>query len=262
MAVHDEHGDARLGGEGGGAELGLHTARTSLGTRASRGGHEGLGQVVHAVNQGGIGVLAGVLVVKAVHVGEVDEDVGVADSGHVGRQDVVAAELGQLVGGDGVILVDDGHTAHGEKGLKGVLGQGAAGGIVQHVTGEEHLGHGVAVEGEELIVEPHELALTDGGHGLLLGDGGGSGGSHLGHACRDRARGDQHDLLARVLEVGQDPHQRPDAADIQCPRGVGQGGGTHLHHDTAAVFQHTHKKIFTFQENLPKSPFQSTSFVL
>ena len=66
VAVHDEHGDARLGGKSGGAELGLHTSRTSLGTRASRGGHEGLGQVVHAVNQGSIGVLAGVLVVKTI----------------------------------------------------------------------------------------------------------------------------------------------------------------------------------------------------
>ena len=152
VAVHDEHGDARLGGEGGGAELGLHTARASLGARASRGGHEGVGQIVHTVDEGGVGVLAGILIVEAVHVREVDEHIGAADPGHVGREDVVTAELGQLVGGDGVVLVDDGHTAHGEEGLEGVLRQVAADGIVQHVAGQKDLRHGVAVEGEELIV--------------------------------------------------------------------------------------------------------------
>jgi hypothetical protein len=43
---------------------------------------------------------------------------------------------------------------------------------------------------------------------------------------------------------------------------MGEGGCAHLDHDTAAVFQHAHKKFITFQENLPKNPFQSTRFVL
>ena len=207
-------------------------------------------------------MLAGILIVEAVHVGEVDEDVGVADLGYVGRQDIVTAELGQLVGGDGVVLVDDGHAAHGEERRKGILGQLAADGVIQHVAGQKDLGDGVAVEGEELIVEPHQLALADGGHSLLLGDGGGSGGAHLGHARRNRARGDQHDLLARVLEVGQDLHERPDTADIQSPCGVSQGGGTHLHHDAAAVFQHTHKKIYHFPRKFTKIPFSICKFCI
>ena len=75
-----------------------------------------------------------------------------------------------LFHGDRVVLVEDGHRAHGEQlGERGarVVGAGALG----HVrVREQHLGHGYPARGEGLFVGPHEERLTRRRRGLQLGD--------------------------------------------------------------------------------------------
>ena len=117
----------------------------------------------------------GVLVVQPVGVGEQDQEVGPHQVADEGRQVVVVPEL-ELVGGHGVVFVDDGHHLPLEQGKQGVAGVQEAGAGFQVVVGEEDLGHLEAEFGEGLLVGEHEGALAGGGHGLLLGDAAGAAG--------------------------------------------------------------------------------------
>ena len=65
---------------------------------------------------------------------KVDEQIGAADPGNIGREGVVAAEL-QLFDGDRVVLVDDRHAAHLKQGGEGILRSCATLGIINDVLG-------------------------------------------------------------------------------------------------------------------------------
>ena len=253
LAVDDEHGNTGRKGNRGGGELRLHTAGTALRAGAAGGGKQVVRQVIHAADQAGVGKAAGVAVVETVYVRKVVQDVCSADLGDVGRENIVAAEFGQLVSGDGVVLVDDGHAPHIEERLKGVTGEGAAVGVIQHVAGKKDLCDGMSVEGEELVIKAHQLTLANGGHSLLPFNGGGAGRAGLGHAGAHGSGGHKDDLLACVLKVRQHSDKGADAANMEGSRGVGKGGGANLDHDTVTVFQHAHKK-FTLSQKIYRFP--------
>ena len=63
---------------------------------------------LHLVQQAGVGMFPGVLIEEAVDVGEEHQEVGAHQVADQGGQVVVVAEL-ELVGGHGVVFVDDGH---------------------------------------------------------------------------------------------------------------------------------------------------------
>jgi hypothetical protein len=73
----------------------------------------------------------------------------------------------------------------------------------QVVVGEEDLGDVEAVFAEQAVVGGHELALTDGGTGLELGEGlGALFEVEDAHAGGNGAGGDEDDLGAGLLEGG------------------------------------------------------------
>ena len=103
--------------------------------------------------------------------------------------------------------------------------------------GQQDLGHGVVILGEQLVVGVHQLALAHGGGGLLTGHVGGLAGQvQLAHAHADGAGGHQDHLVSGVLQVGQDLHQILHVADIHMAGSMGQSGSTNFNNDAHIQF--------------------------
>lgn len=158
-----------VGGDLGRLDLGDHAAGADpgLARAADLDAFEVLGPV-HVLDAGAGGA-RGVAVVEAVHVGEEDQQVGADQVGDEGGEPVVVAEA-DLVGGDGVVLVDDGERAEGEQLVEGAVGVAVVGAAAGVVAGEQHLAHADAVPREGGGVAGDEQALADAGGGLLAGE--------------------------------------------------------------------------------------------
>ena len=121
-AVGQPHRDAAGGGDAGGGEFGGHATGAPV---APPLGHARQGfqlrQAVHLGNGTGLGIAAGIPRIKAVDVGEQHQLIGPNGHGHQGGEGVVVAEA-QLIGGQGVVLVDHGRDAPGEQLLEGAAG--------------------------------------------------------------------------------------------------------------------------------------------
>ena len=147
----------------------------------------------------GVGVLMGIGVIEAVDIGQQHQGIGPHQLGHQGGEGIVVAEL-DFLGGDGVVFIDDGHGAVFQQAAEGIDHVGFAAVVLHHVPGEQHLGGDVAILGKLLVVCIHQLALADGGGGLLAADVPGAflqpqvAGPHA-----DGAGGDQHDFPAGVF---------------------------------------------------------------
>ena len=167
--------------------------------------------------------LAGVAVVEAVDVGEQDEQVGADEVGDEGGEPVVVAEA-DLVGGDGVVLVDDGERAHGEELVEGAVGVAVVGAAAGVVGGEQDLSDAYAVAGEGGGVAGDEEALADAGGGLLAGEVlGAAAQSERGEAGGDGAGGDEDDLLlAAAACLGEDVDEGVDPVRVEAAGGGGE----------------------------------------
>ena len=114
----------------------------------------------------------GVGVIQPVDVAEQHQQVRMAQRRHNGgqgvivAQDLVTAGL-DLGGGDGVVFVDhwdDPHLQQSGESAAQVLGPVR---VLHIVAGQQDLGHGAVVLGEELVVNVHHPALAHGGGRLL-----------------------------------------------------------------------------------------------
>ena len=94
---------------------------------------------------------AGRPVIERVHVGEQHQAVGVHEVGDERGEAVVVAEP-DLVGRDGVVLVDDGHDAELEQPVEGAAGVRVVRAPGHVVGGEQHLPHGEPVGTEGALV--------------------------------------------------------------------------------------------------------------
>ena len=166
-AVHYENGDVIIRDHSCGCQLSLHTARSAIGARAA-GKIEYLVYVFDSVDKFSIGVLAGIAVVKSVNVGQIYKYVRANEIGNVGGENIVTAELRQLVRGYGVVLVYYRDTTHLEQGVECVFSRGATNGVIYYVARHEYLRYLVTPIREEAVVYLHKLALTDGCHRLLF----------------------------------------------------------------------------------------------
>ena len=184
----------------------------------------------------GVGVPVGVSVVQTVDIAEQDQQVGVYRRRYDSGQGVVLADgvlHAHLVGGHGVVLVDNGQRAQLQQPENGVAHVAAALLAADILAGEQHLRHRVVVFVEQLVVGVHQLALTHGGCGLLGGHVRRAAGQiQLTHAHADGAGGHQNDLVPGIFQVTEHLAQRLHPLDIQPPGGVRQRGGADLYGDT------------------------------
>ena len=111
----------------------------------------------------------GVGSVQAVDVAQQHQQVGVDAAADDGGQSVVVADGGDLIGGYGVVFVDDGQGTQLQQAGQGVLKVHAAFGVLHVHAGEQDLRHGVIVGVEQSVVGVHQLTLAHSGAGLLGG---------------------------------------------------------------------------------------------
>ena len=115
-------------------------------------------------------------------------------------------------------------------------------GVVHVGVGEQYLGHGLAVLAEKFVIEVHQLALPHCGGGLLAPQlTGPLGQTQLHRAHADGAGGDQNDLMAHVLQVGEDPGQGIHLPKIHAPALPQKGGGAYFHNK---ALPHKHYLLF------------------
>ena len=109
-------------------------------------------------------------VVQAVDVGQQDQRLGLHDVRHERGQPVVVAEA-DLVGGHGVVLVDDRDDAEVEQAEQGALGVAVVAAADDVVGGDQHLPDGQPVLARsDWLYCASEHALPDRGGGLLRGE--------------------------------------------------------------------------------------------
>lgn len=203
-AIGQAHPHAARGGDPGGGELGGHAAGAPL---AATAGHAAepfeLFEVAHLGDRPGVGIGAWIARIEAVDIGEQHQLRRIDRHSHQGREGVVVAEA-QLVGGEGVVLVDHRHHPPGQQLLEGAAGVlvAAAGGEI--APGEQHLGHRQAAHGEGVLIQGHQPALAHGrrrlqGHHLA----GAAGKAQHAAAEPHGAAGDQGDGITGSLAAGQ-----------------------------------------------------------
>jgi hypothetical protein len=90
-----------------------------------------------------------------------------------GREPVIVAET-DLVGGHGVVLVDDRHRVQGPQPVQGALGVGVLDTLGDVMGGQQHLPHGAVIAREGGAPGIHQGHLADAGRGLFGGQVGGA----------------------------------------------------------------------------------------
>ena len=106
--------------------------------------------------------------------------------GDQGREPVIVAEA-DLIGGDGVVLVDDRDRMEHSQPVQRALSVGVLRPHRDVVRGQQHLADGAFVAGERGIPRIHQRHLSDAGRSLF----GGQIGGPLGELERFDARGDR-----------------------------------------------------------------------
>ncbi len=152
--------------------------------------------------------------------------------GDEGGEPVVVAEA-DLVGGDGVVLVDDGDRAHVQELVQGAVGVAVVAAAAGVVGGEEDLADADAVARERGGVAGHEEALPDAGGGLLAGEVlGPADEAERGESGGDGSAGDEDDLAsAAVPDFGEDVDEGVDPVGVEPAGGRGERGRADLDDD-------------------------------
>ena len=187
------------------------------------------------LDERGGGVDAGVGGEQPRRVGEQHEHVGGDEVGDEGGDAVVVAEA-ELVGGDGVVLVDDRHAAQLEQAGEGLAGVEVLAAVDEVLGSSSTCAPTSAVVAEDVVVDLHEAALAGGRQRLERGQVGRAGGeAEGGHARRHGAA--RHD--ARPVAGGaQGDHllaQLHDGAEVDDAALVGERRRADLGHDGAHV---------------------------
>ncbi|CFO00414.1 Uncharacterised protein [Bordetella pertussis] len=173
-------------------------------------------------------VAARVGFVQAALVGQDDERIGFDQVGDQGAQGVVVAEA-DFVGDDGVVFVDDGHYAQAQQGEQGRARIQVAVPVGQVFVGEQDLRGAQAELGEGGFVSLAQAHLAHGGGGLQFVHGRRAlAPAQPRHAFGNGAAGNQHDLLALLVQGGDLGCPVAYRGAIEAPAFVGDQRGTHF----------------------------------
>ena len=202
--------------------------------------------------------LAGRPVVEPVDVREEHERIGVHEVRHQGGEAIVVTQA-NLIGGDGVVLVDDGHHAHLDESLECALGVAVVRAARHVIGGEQHLADGdvACPEGQGVLREQHALAHT---RGCLLGRevARTTAEPEHGEARRDSAAGDEDDLAACAEPIGNDVDELRHALDVDPAAGLGERRRADLDDDPARLSHRPARGAGTHQSSrrlsVPRGP--------
>ena len=171
-----------------------------------------------------LGVLVGIGGVKTVDVRQQDQQFRLYTFSHIGSQGIVVAD-DDLIGGHGVIFIDDRQCPQFQQAVQGVAEILVALLGANILAGDQQLGHGVVVFTEELVVGVHQLALTHGGSSLFGGDIlGPLQKAQFADTHTDGTGRNQNHLMTGVFDVGDGFAKLFHQPDIQVAGGMGQGG--------------------------------------
>ena len=209
------HSPAR--GDAGAVDLAAHAPATQRADGADLHALE-VAQVVDLGDEPGIGVLARVGGVEAVGVGEQDEQIGLHQQSDLRRQGVVVAEA-QLVGGRGVVLVDDRDDLPLQQPVERVARVEILRARRHVERGEEHLRRHDVLVSEQLGVDVEQMSLAHGSGGLQVDHGRrpAPAAQHA-HPGRDRPRGDQEHPVAGGVQLAHLGHQAGDRSQAERAR--------------------------------------------
>ena len=169
-SVNNNAGDPRSPHLLGGRQLGGHPAGSDRRSATAGCLLQLPGYAPNQWDEAGVGVGPGVLVVQPLNIGQNDQEMGLGQIGHQGREVVIVAEF-DLLHDHCVVLVDDRNDPAIEEGVQGRAGVQETLAVGQIVTGEEYLGDFLVMGSEGLLVGVHELELADSRRRLLLGNG-------------------------------------------------------------------------------------------
>ena len=152
-----------------GGELGRHAARAEsrLGIRAGRHRVMFGGQLVEPGNMRCLRVRARVRRVEAVNIRQEHQHIRAHHLGDARGQPVIVA-IADLVGRDGVILVDDRNRPDFQQGLQRRAGVQPAAAVFRVAEGEQGLADGDIMRLESPADGRHQAQLADGRGGLFL----------------------------------------------------------------------------------------------
>ena len=171
-----------------------------------------------------VGGLARITVVKAVDVGQ-DQRLGTREVGDERGQAVVIAEA-DLVGGDGIVLVDHRHGAQRPQPIQGPLRIRVVRAPGDVVRGEQHLADHATVAPERGSPRMGQRQLSDNGRGLLGREVGGSAAqTQRRESGTDRTRGHDDHVAARSHPLFQCVGEAVEALDVETVVQIGDRRG-------------------------------------
>lgn len=182
------------------------------------------------------GILRGRGGVEPVDIGEEHQQVG-AGHGRDPRRKPIIVAVTNLGGGDGVVLVDDGYGAQVEQAAKRRARVEIAAALLGIGQRQQHLSGGEAVGAQRFGPVAGQRDLADGGSGLALLQPQGAGGqAEHGAPERDRAGGDDEDIGAALVQLGEVLGQCSEPGMAQAAAAaVDQQAGADLDDDAAEI---------------------------
>ncbi len=168
----------------------------------------------------------------AARVGQEQQARGAEQDCDLGGEEVVVPER-DLVGGRRVVLVDDRNDLPVEQLAQRLAGVQVVGPGAHVEERQEHLGARDAARGQQIVVDPVELALPDGARRLQLVDGPRARDLHDAHPPGDRPARDDDRVVAALMQLGDlvaDPGQH---VVTHLARVVGDDARPELDHDRA-----------------------------
>ena len=173
--------------------------------------------------------------VETLDVAEQEEGVSAHEMRHQSSEPVIVAEA-DLVGGDGVVLVDDGDNTQPEEPGHGVQRVAVRGGAQDILHRQQQLRHQDAVLGKRLRVVTDQESLTHRCGSLLsLQVAGPAAQAKWCKRRRDGTGGDQHHPSPRVVQLGQRGGDLAHTCDVELPVRGGQRRGSDLDHDAVGI---------------------------
>ena len=186
----------------------------------------------------GAGFSAGVGAVKPVDIGKQNQDIGADHGGDPAGQAVVFAEP-DLVGGNGVVLVDQRHRAKTQQCRERVAGVQVAAPVIAVVQCQKDLRDGHALAPQHLFVGMRQAYHAGGRRRLFLFELEiAAGKSQVPSAEGDGARRDDDDILPAFPASGQVGGQGLQPSPVKgAPLGVDEQSRSDLDDDAAPGLQ-------------------------